>query len=108
MKKYMNAEASAYYEAKAQIMQELKDITDRRTARNGKQIAEQIADLQRRAYPEFYRDEIRQQETKTEPIRPEQDEAEQMQLNALQMIVGFVYYFARPIRRARMYSKARK
>ena len=111
MKKYYDADASAYYAAQRQIMQELKDITDRRTTRNGKQIAEQIADLQRRAYPEFYQTEQEQPETvqadqmQPKPIRAEQTEP---QLNAMQLIIGFYYYFARPIRRARMRCKARK
>lgn len=95
--------ASAYYTEQAQIMREMQSIISKRTAANGQQITEQLAALQRRAFPEFYRGE-------PQPIgtTPEQISTERQGLTFLQMTIGLYYYCTKPIRRAQMRRKARK
>ena len=118
MKKKITIEERAYFEQQHAIMDEMQSILNRRTSTNGRQIVAELEALQRRAYPEFYRDEpqpIRKPETvKAQPEQttaaqedPEQD-AEPRKLNAIQIVQGLYYYFTMPIRRARKHSKARK
>ena len=93
-----------------------------------KRVAKMLAELealQRRAYPEFYHSLHRTEPEQTTPAQPETIQSKQEQpaatttepqeieteprkLNAIQIAQGLYYYFARPIRRARMRCKARK
>lgn len=118
MKKKITIEERAYFEQQQAIMNEMQSILNRRTSTNGRQIVEELEALQRRAYPEFYRNEpqpIRKPDAvKAQPEQtaaaqedPEQD-AEPRKLNAIQIAQGLYYFISQPIRHARKHSKARK
>ena len=125
MKKKITIEERAYYEQQRAIMDEMQSILNRRTSTNGRQIVAELEALQRRAYPEFYHSLHRTEPEQTTPAQPETIQSKQEQpaatttepqeieteprkLNAIQIAQGLYYYFARPIRRARMRCKARK
>lgn len=108
MKRNTTAAERAYYDAQAEIMQEMRKILDRRTSTNGAEITAQLEALQRSAFPEFYRNEPQQIE-QTRPAQPEtvQDETEPDALTLPQICIGLYYFITQPIRRAQSRRKDR-
>ena len=108
MKRNTTAAERAYYDAQAEIMQEMRKILDRRTSTNGAEITAQLEALQRSAFPEFYRNEPQQIE-QTRPAEPETvpTDAEPDALTFPQIVYGLFLYCSMPIRRAQKRRKAR-
>lgn len=89
--KHTSIDDSAYYEQQAEIMREMQSILNRRTATNGAQIAAALEALQRRAYPEVYRDEP-QQISKAQDVQTRQAQPETVQgVTFMQGCAGLAY-----------------